>query len=162
MTYIDWGAIVLVGLSALTGLWRGAVKELLALLSWVGAFLAARAYSGALGGFLPGGWGSGPAARPIAFLLILVGALILFRLLTSAVVALLRLAGLGLPDRILGVLFGLLRGVLVLVALTILCQLTPLRKDPQWRDAALRAPLEAAAQALKAQLPRLEGAWKSR
>jgi len=35
MTIIDWGIIVILFFSTLTGLWRGAVREVLSLATWV-------------------------------------------------------------------------------------------------------------------------------
>lgn len=155
MTPVDWVALGVVAASALLGFWRGALRELLSLLAWVAAFLLARQYAGAVAALLPGDWARGSLGRPVAFTLLLVGALLVLRVATTAIVALVRLAGLGLPDRVLGLCFGCLRGVLLLLAAAIVLDLTPLAQVSQWRDAAVQPLVEEGAVWLRARLPHI-------
>ena len=62
-------------------------------------------------------------------------------------------AGFAFEDRLLGALFGLARGGLVVMVLVLLAGLTTLPRDPMWRNAMLSSPLEAFALYLKAWLP---------
>jgi membrane protein required for colicin V production len=62
-------------------------------------------------------------------------------------------AGLSVEDRILGALFGLTRGVLVVMFLVLLAGATSLPQQPVWREAALRSVLERAALGIRTWLP---------
>jgi membrane protein required for colicin V production len=66
---------------------------------------------------------------------------------------LLKAAGLGLLDRLLGAGFGVLRGVLVVLAAVLVAGMTPLPKAVWWRDAMLAPPLETVIIAAKPWLP---------
>jgi membrane protein required for colicin V production len=61
--------------------------------------------------------------------------------------------GLGLEDRVLGGVFGLARGMLVVLVLVLLAGLTSLPRQPVWREAALSKPLESFAGRVKLWLP---------
>jgi membrane protein required for colicin V production len=74
-------------------------------------------------------------------------------LLSLALVELVRAAGLGFADRVLGLAFGLARGALVVLTLVLLAGLTRLPEHPAWRDAMLSPPLEVLAIAVKPWLP---------
>ena len=59
-----------------------------------------------------------------------------------------------MEDRLLGGVFGLARGLLVVLALALLAGLTPLPRQPVWKDAMLAAPLESMARVVAEWLPR--------
>ena len=89
---------------------------------------------------------SNPTIRiAVAFVVLLLIGLLLFALVGLAVSNLVKKAGLSSMDRTLGVFFGLLRGIVVLVLLVLVVGLTPLPHDPAWRNATFRPPLEALA-----------------
>ena len=56
-------------------------------------------------------------------------------------------------DRGLGGVFGLARGVLVVMTLVILAGLTDLPRQPVWRDAVLSGVAESAVRSVKPWLP---------
>ncbi|MFX7090523.1 CvpA family protein, partial [Acinetobacter baumannii] len=58
-------------------------------------------------------------------------------------------------DRIVGCLFGLLRGVLVVSLAVMFAQFTPLIKQPAWSNSILLPRFEVAARWMMAQLPAL-------
>jgi membrane protein required for colicin V production len=153
MTVVDYAVLAIVGLSVLISVWRGAVREVLALAAWVIAFLAAQAYAGTVAAYLPPAIET-PALRLLAgFGCVFVLVLLLTTLLAVAISVLLRSAGLGPVDRGLGAVFGLARGMLVVVILVLVCGLTTFPRTSAWRDAMLSAPLEAAAASVMPFLP---------
>jgi membrane protein required for colicin V production len=77
----------------------------------------------------------------------------LFGLAAIALGALVRKGRMTGTDRVLGALFGLVRGVLLLVALVLLAGLTPLPRERAWRNAVLSQPLEGAAILVRTYLP---------
>ena len=150
MTGFDYAVLAVLALSALLGLWRGIVGEVLALLAWVAGFLAARQWAEPVGRHFPVEAGLNFA---LGFVAVLVGVLVIFALGRWLLRVLLKAVGLGLIDRVLGSVFGVLRGVLVVLLVVLLAGLTTLPRAPWWREAALAPPFETAAIACKPWLP---------
>ncbi|KAF0192165.1 MAG: membrane protein required for colicin V production [Gammaproteobacteria bacterium] len=136
MIWIDYAILGIVALSILLGLWRGFVREALSLVAWVVAFWVALRFSpylaDSLAGYIPI-----PALQTgIAFAVIFVVTLMILGLANWLVVKLIRGAGLGIPDRIIGMVFGALRGVLLATVAVVLMGLTPLVEQDWWTDSA--------------------------
>lgn len=153
MSSLDIVVLAILAGSTLLGLMRGFVKEVFSLAAWVLAFIGARAFGPALAEMLPGA--DTPAVRygvalVAVFLLVLVAA----GLAGSLLAGLVRLAGLGDYDRVLGTAFGLLRGGVAVVALALLAGMTALPKTELWQSAMSRGPLEAVAGKVVPWLPR--------
>ncbi len=157
MTAFDYAVLGVVTASAALGFWRGVVSEVLALLAWIVAFVAARQWSGAVAESL-GGLVAEPVLRYAAALaMVLVGVLLLFAIARRLLAALLRAAGLGPADRVLGAGFGVARGLLIVLVAVLLAGMTALPKSQWWRDARLAPPLETAVIAAKPWLPEQVG-----
>lgn len=116
MTPIDIIIIVVAGISTVFGLARGLVREIVGLAGLVAAFLLAALFGPMLGGMMSG------VAPPLAarligysgvFLLTLIAAALLGKLLTAAVEA----AQLSCVNRLLGGVFGLIRGAAFILAI---------------------------------------------
>lgn len=153
MTVFDYVVIGIVGLSLLFGLWRGVVGEIIALIAWVLAVFAALEFGGQVGLAVFGGIAD-PAMRMLAgCVLIFVGVLVAMSLVRMAVRSMVKALGLSVSDRLLGMVFGLLRGVLVTMVLVGLGGMTAAPKQAWWRDATLAPPLETAVLAVKPWLP---------
>jgi len=140
-------------------MWRGLASEVLALLAWIAAFFAAREWGGMVAGLL-GGWLSDPALRQMAgFVVVFVVTMLLFSVARWVFSRLLRVVGLGLVDRFLGTLFGIARGMLIVLTGVLLSGLTDLPRQKWWREAFLAAPLEVAVVAIKPWLPPQVAQW---
>ena len=153
MTAFDYAVLAVMAASLLLGLWRGVVSEILALLAWVVAFVAARMLAAdvapVFGGLVPDG-----ALRYVAgFATVFVAVLVVFSIGRLVVRLLLKAVGLGWADRALGAVFGIARGVLIALIAVLLGGLTPLPKESWWREAMLAPPLETAIIAAKPWLP---------
>jgi membrane protein required for colicin V production len=153
MTAVDYVVIGIVALSVMISVWRGAVRELLALAAWILAFFAGQAYAGTVAAYLPASLENEALRLLAGFAGIFLLVLLLTSLVAVAISTLLRSAGLGPVDRGLGAIFGLARGMLVVIILVLLCGLTAFPRTPIWRDAMLSAPLEAAAASVVPLLP---------
>jgi len=153
MTLFDYFALAVIALSLLIGVARGMVSEILALLAWVAAFLAARQWAQLVGEWLLAEL-SDPLWRPLAgFVIVFVAVLVGFALLRWLTSLLLKAVGLRPLDRLLGAVFGLLRGMALLLVLVMLAGLTPLPQQTWWRQALFAPPLETAVVAAKPWLP---------
>lgn len=152
MTSIDLIALAILAGSTLAGLVRGFTRELFSLGALILAFLAARQLSPWLAPHLPGLGDPGlryAAAIALIFVLVLVLAGLAGMLVSSAV----RLAGLGIYDRFLGGLFGVIRGVAVLILLTLLAGLTAMPRTVSWQASWMHEGLESMAMLCKPWLP---------
>jgi membrane protein required for colicin V production len=159
MNGFDLALIAIVALSTLFAFARGIVRELIALVTWVVALVAAFVYAGTVANWLSALEMSAAAKHVLAFALILIAVLVggafLARTLSGAVKAI----GLGFVDRLLGAVFGMARGVAVVVLFALGAGLTALPKQDWWQNALLGRPLAEAALALRPWLPR---AWAER
>ncbi|MDT8397855.1 MAG: CvpA family protein [Pseudomonadales bacterium] len=117
MATIDIVILVIVGLSCLIGAVRGFIKEALSLASWVAAILVAGLFSAQLADLMSGLLDNASLRRIIAFALLFVGTIFMGTVINSLIAKLTSGSSLQGVDRVLGGLFGLLRGSIVVLAL---------------------------------------------
>ena len=153
MTAFDYAVLTIIGSSVVLSVMRGFAREVLALAGWIIAFLTANALSGIVAEWFAPFIRDGSLRALSAFVSVFIVTLIAVSLLAMAVSRLLKNAGLGLEDRLLGGFFGLARGLLIVVTVVLLSGLTALPRQPAWSDAMLSPPLEALAAAMKPWLP---------
>lgn len=152
MTGFDYAVFAILGISFLVGAFRGLIKELVTLAGWASAFVLSGVFGGTLARQMPASLGP-MLASLLAYLAIFIGTLLLAGLIAMVLSKLANSAGLGITNRSLGALFGFLRGLLILLALVLLGGLTPLPREPFWRDAMLSGPIETAVVAMRPLLP---------
>lgn len=153
MSGFDIVVLTVIGLSIVLAAVRGAVREAFHLGGWIVAFLVSSAYAGALSLALPAVIEHPGLRLAIAFVLLFISTLILAALFGLMVSKAARSAGLGLADRTLGAIFGLARGLLIVIVVVMVAGLTSLPKERFWREARLSDPLEAMALRLRPWLP---------
>lgn len=153
MTIVDYAVIAVIAGSVLLSVVRGALRELMAIVSWAGSAWLAAVFAPGIAALLPNQLSNPGLRLAAAFVAILLVALLLFSLLTLAMTQLLRRSGLTGSDRALGALFGVVRALAILVCLTLIAGLTRLPREPAWRDAASTPVLEALALAVRDYLP---------
>lgn len=152
MTSLDLIAFGILLFSAVLGLMRGLTREVLSLCAWFAAFYAAKSFAPLLAPLIPGL--DAPAlSHAAALVVIFVAVLILASLLAAALGGLVKVAGLGPYDSLLGGLFGATRGALVLIMLTLLAGLTALPKTRAWQASLVHGHLEQVAIKIKPWLP---------
>ncbi|HJQ62994.1 MAG TPA: CvpA family protein [Burkholderiales bacterium] len=153
MTPFDYAVLVIVAVSILISVIRGLVREVLALLAWVAAFAVATLFGADVAAWMPQAIPTEELRLLTGFLIVFVGVLLVMSLAAMAISRLVKRAGLGVEDRMFGMLFGLARGGLIVLVLVLLAGLTTLPRDPLWRNAMLSSPLESLALYVKAWLP---------
>ncbi|PID42380.1 MAG: colicin V production CvpA [Gammaproteobacteria bacterium] len=137
LNWADWVLIGIVAISGLISLKRGFVKEALSLVTWVAAFIVARAFSGRLQVLLESYTGTPSIRAVVAFVILFVVTLLVGALVNRLVSELIRISGLSTTDRILGVFFGIGRGIILSVVVIAVLRYTPLPSDPWWHDSLL-------------------------
>ena len=153
MTIFDYLVLFVLIASVVISTLRGLVKEILSLLGWVVAFVVANAYGAALAPLLPEVIPGATARLIVAFIALFLGVRILMGLLSLAIGAVVEATGLSLADRGLGGLFGLARGIVIVLAGVILCGMTAIPQQAFWRDALLSPIAESGARTVKPFLP---------
>jgi membrane protein required for colicin V production len=153
MTAFDYVLLAILAASIVISLLRGLVKEVLSLIAWLAAFVVANRYGADFAALLPESIPGGTVRLVAAFLILFVGTLLLASLLNRAIAHIIDASGLKVVDRGLGGLFGLARGLLIVMTLVILAGFTDLPKQPVWRDALLVGVTESAVRIVKPWLP---------
>lgn len=153
MTIFDYLVLFVLVTSVLISTMRGLVKEMLSLVSWVVAFVIANAYGATLAKFLPEAIPGEAIRLLLAFVVLFIGVRILMGLLGMTVDALVKVTGLSLADRTLGSLFGVARGLVIVLTAVILCGMTSIPQQPFWKNALLSPLAEQGARSVKPYLP---------
>lgn len=135
MIFIDWTILVILVVSSLISIKRGFTKEAMSLVSWVAALIIARIFSDNLAGLLSGMIANEAYRYTAAFAILFVFTLIVGALVNHLLGEFVRMTGLSGTDRALGVVFGLLRGMVIVVAILALGRLFAL--DQFWQDSVM-------------------------
>ena len=153
MTVFDYLVLFVLICSIVISTLRGLVKEILSLLGWIVSFLVANAFGEDLAMLLPTMIPGSVTRLIVAFIALFIGVRLLMALLTMAIDALIKAAGLTLADRGLGGLFGLGRGLVIVLAVVLVCGMTAIPQQPFWKDALFSPLAETAARTVKPFLP---------
>lgn len=153
MATLDWiiGAVLLA--SMVLGIWRGLVYEVLSVLSWLAAFLLAQWLAPDAAARLPMQGAGAPLRYAGGFVLVFVAAAFAGGLIAFLMSKLVSAVGLGPMDRALGAMFGLLRGVVLVLAAAAVISLTPLRESTPWQESVGAHWAGSALHVLKPVLP---------
>jgi membrane protein required for colicin V production len=135
---IDWIIIALIALSALISLIRGFVKEAMSLVIWMVAFAVAVNFKESAAELLINMIDQPSIRQLAAFGGLFVGTLLLGSMVNFLLGKLVSSTGLSGTDRMLGLVFGVFRGLLIVLALVVLLpSALPVDKDPWWPASAL-------------------------
>ena len=151
--WLDWALVSVLALSMVVGLVRGFVFECLSLAGWVVAWFVAQWAAPWLGPHIALGSAGSALNLGLAFALAFIGALIVWALLARLVRLLIHATPLSVVDRLLGALFGLLRGAVLLLAVATVVALTPASQSNGWRTSEGARWLGQALATLKPLLP---------
>jgi membrane protein required for colicin V production len=153
MSALDLVFAAVLVLSVLVGLWRGLVFEVLSVAGWVLAYFVAQRYAATVAAWLPlQGW-SAPIPFAVGFGLVLVAVVFAAGLLTAVIKRVVATIGLRPIDRALGGVFGVLRGLVLLLAFAWMISLTPFKQEAWWQASSSAPLLESSLAALKGTMP---------
>lgn len=137
LNWADWSIVALIAVSVLYGLNRGFIKEALSLVIWFIAASVAWRYGANFSAYLAP-YIQLPSMQVVAAsALVFVLTVALGSLVSYLLETLVQVSGLGGLDRLLGMLFGLARGALLIALAVSLLALTPFQQDPWWRESVL-------------------------
>lgn len=137
MVWIDYAIIGIIVISAFISLFRGFAKEALSLAVWIVAIWIALTFSSHLSSLMAN-MISIPSVRiSVAFSILFVSVIILGSIINYFVSKLVTKSGLTGTDRMLGVVFGVARGGVIVVILVLLAGLTAVPRDSWWKQSVL-------------------------
>ena len=151
--WVDIGLVAVVVVSIIVGLVRGLVFEMLSAVGWFAAYFAAQWLSSEVAPYLPVGEPGSALNHGAAFACTFIVALIVWGLSAKLIRMLIRATPLSVLDRILGAGFGIVRAMIVLLALATVVGLTPMMKSPAWQQSVGAVWLQSALRGLKPVLP---------
>lgn len=153
LTWADYVLLGIVLVSTLISLFRGFVKEALSLATWVAALWVALSFSPRVAEFLAR-WIETPSIRSlVAILVLFVLVLIAGGIVNFLISSLVEKTGMSGTDRALGMVFGLVRGVVLVGVLVLLAGLTPAPQDPWWQESRLMPYFVQVAEWMRGWLP---------
>jgi membrane protein required for colicin V production len=153
VTLFDWAVLVIISLSSVLGLMRGAIREVLALLSWVAAFLVARQFGVAFAAMLKPLVEIDSLRLVLSFAILFVATLLLMSLVRMALAELVKKIGLGGADKFFGLVIGAARGGLIVLVFVLLAGMTALPQQADWKKAYSSRWFELMAENIKPWLP---------
>jgi membrane protein required for colicin V production len=153
LNWADWCLIGLIVLSALIGLSRGLIREVFSLAVWGLAIGLGLSYSRPLAVHLEAHVPVPSVRQAIAFLAVFFATLTGGGVIGFVLTKLVKSTGLSGTDRLAGLVFGVGRGILIAALLVLLAGVTPLPRDPWWKDSKLIPPFQTLALWLRDQLP---------
>ena len=153
MAVVDLAFLGVLVVSLLIGAWRGLVYEVLSVLGWALAFYLAQWFAPDVAALLPLQSASEPVRYAAAFVLIFIAAVFAAGLLAVLIKKLVEAVGLRPVDRTLGAAFGVVRGVILLLAVTVVINMTAFKSAPWWQESKGAEVSTTALKGLKPLLP---------
>ena len=156
MTGFDVAVIVVIALSALLGLWRGVIREVFALAAWIAAIVCMFLFGEQVAQALPlvSMTRDAPWLRSLAgYALTFIGVFVILSVAGFLFSKVVKAIGLSFVDRALGMVFGLIRGALIVVLLVFVAGATAMPQLAWWRDSVSAKPLATFAAILRSKLP---------
>jgi len=150
---LDWILAGILFFSLLLGAWRGLVYEVLSVLGWAASFYAAQWFAPQAAQLLPWPSATEPVRYAAAFVLVFIAALFAAGLLAALLKRLIDAIGLRPVDRTLGAAFGVVRGMILLLAATVVVNMTALKSSGWWQESIGAQALMATLTGLKPMLP---------
>ena len=159
MAPTDWILLAVLAASMLLGVLRGLVYEVLSVIGWIAAFLLAQWFAPDVAEKLPM-QNSGETLRyAAAFVLVFVASVFLAGLISALMNKIISVVGLRPVDRILGAIFGLFRGLILLLAISVVVNMTALQESDWWLESQGGPMLMTLLKGLRPMLPEKFGAY---
>ena len=159
MATLDWIFLAVLLISLVVGAWRGLVYELLSVANLIAAFVLAQWFAPTAAQWLPLAQATEVVRYAAGFVLVFVLALFAGGLLAFLISKLVAAVGLRPVDRVLGAAFGLVRGVILLLAFTVVFGMSPMAKSAGWQESIGAGIATVALQGLKPMLPQEFGKY---
>ncbi|MCX8513992.1 MAG: hypothetical protein RL017_152 [Pseudomonadota bacterium] len=125
--------LVIIAISTILALFRGAISEILSISVWLLAFLAMQRYGIYIDKYLPGSITNLLIRSFLNFLIFFILLAILFAILKKILAKIITTIGIGGLDYLLGALFGIFRGILICSILIVIMQMFKIDSTNSWQ-----------------------------
>ena len=159
MASTDWILIAVLSASMVLGAWRGLVYEVLSVLGWIAAFLMAQWFAPDVAEQLPMQNSDQTLRYAAAFVLVFIASVFLAGLISALMKKIISVVGLRPVDRMLGPIFGLFRGLILLLAISVVVNMTALQESDWWLESQGGPMLMTLLKGLRPMLPEKFGAY---
>lgn len=149
MIAVDYIILAILILSAIMGLVRGLLREAIAVITWFLAIVLAWSFASSLEPHLGGVLVGSPLRIWAARVIIFVGVLLLGGAVATVLGHYVRVSMFAGMDKFLGLVFGLIRGVVIVGAFTIAIQALRMDEDASWQRSKLMPYASGVADALR-------------
>ncbi len=153
MAAADLALLGVLAVSLILGAWRGFVYEVLSVIGWAASFYLAQWLAPEVATRLPLQSASNPVRYAAAFALVFIVAVFVAGLLAVLIKKLVEAVGLRPVDRTLGAAFGVVRGLILLLAAAVVINMTAFKSSAWWQESKGAEVLTAALKGLKPVLP---------
>lgn len=141
MNWLDYAFIGIIVVSVAISLVRGFIREVLSIVVWIAAFWISTHFARQLAVHLTNYLHSPTLRLAIAFAGLFLSVLLFGAILNFLAGTLVGKTGLTGTDRILGMVFGALRGVLIVGLLVLMAGLTGIPREHWWQESVLAVQL---------------------
>jgi len=155
VNWLDYGIAGCIIFSGAIGLFRGFVRESISMITWIGALILGIVYCEPVASLF-----TSISVQGIRFLLsftlIVLVILIIGGIFNFILTRLIAATGLGTTDRLIGMIFGVVRGGVIIAAAVLLVDFPffhQWKELPQWKESRLIPPFHAIAHWLEEMLP---------
>lgn len=149
----DWVILSVLLLSVLIGLMRGLVVEIMSIAVWLAAIALSLWFGGYVAAWFIDSLSFSPLRFALGYGLVFFGTLLAGAVVVHLLRKLVRSTGLSGTDRLLGMVFGALRGLALVMVLVVLAGLTPLPQAPWWKHSTTIPWFQGLAVSTKRYLP---------
>ncbi|MDY3331690.1 MAG: CvpA family protein [Pelistega sp.] len=139
MTEFDYVVLAILGCSAILGFIRGFLKEAFSLIAYVAAAYAAVQWGPSALPWFQSLFDNYYVSAAVSYAVVFIATLLVVGLINLTLSSMISYAGLGPADSGLGLLFGLVRGLIIVLAVVILLGYTDFPQQPWWQNAAFSA-----------------------
>ena len=158
ITSTDWILLAILLASLVLGAWRGLVFEVMSVIGWLAAFVLAQWFAADVAARLPMQSAGDSLRYAAGFVLVFIASVFVAGLISALLRKVITVIGLRPVDRLLGAGFGVFRGLILLLALTVVLQLTSMAQNDWWQQSQGGPVLTALLKGLKPILPERVGA----
>ncbi|MBT4885235.1 MAG: hypothetical protein HON55_03680 [Legionellales bacterium] len=137
MNVIDFGIIAVMSASCIISLLRGFIKEVVSLVSWILAFSLSTKYAHDFSSAFSGSISNSTVRFGLALVLIFVFVLVLGLIINKTLGFVVSKIGLGPFDKVIGIFFGFIRGVLIVSVIVFVAMMTSFKNDKLWKKSEL-------------------------
>ena len=137
MNWVDVAILVIIALSAVISLFRGFVREAVSLATWVLAFWVSIGFADKLDPKLASIITSPTARIAVSFAVLFLLTLIVGALVNYLIGQLVQKTGMSGTDRVLGILFGIGRGIVLVAVLVLMGGIPQLSRESWWQESML-------------------------